>query len=187
MRKIIVATSNKGKLKEIKEIFSDYQVLSSKEAGYNVDVNENAKTFAGNALKKAKALAKASGEICIGDDSGIMIDAYNGWPGVRTARWMKGTDHERNLAIIENMRGIPKEERTVHWVTAIALVKDGKTFVETYVLDGKVAEETRGYNGFGFDEIFELEDGRTLAELSDKEKNAIGARKKALNKIKKYM
>ena len=184
--KIIVATGNKGKLKEIKEIFSEYEIISNKEAGININVNEDEKTFEGNALKKAKAIAEASKEICIGDDSGIMIDCFNGWPGVRTSRWMDGTDKEKNLAIIEKMQGIPKEQRTIHWVTAIAIVdKEGNSYTGIHSIDGIVALEPRGENGFGFDEIFELPNGKTLAELSDEEKNEIGARKKALEKVKK--
>ena len=184
--KIIVATGNKGKLKEIKEIFSEYEIISNKEAGFDIDIEEDAKTFEGNASKKAKSIAKVSGEICLGDDSGIMIDCFNGWPGVRTARWMDGTDKEKNLAIIEKMQGIPKEQRTIHWVTAIAIVdKEGNSHTGIHSVDGTVALEPRGENGFGFDEIFELPNGKTLAELSDEEKNEIGARKKALEKVKK--
>ena len=184
--KIIVATGNKGKLKEIKEIFSGYEIISNKEAGFNIDIEEDAETFEENALKKAKAIAEVSGEICLGDDSGIMIDYFKGWPGVRTARWMKGTDREKNLAIIEKMKKIPKEQRTVHWVTAIAVVdKDGNEYTGVHTVDGIVTLEPRGENGFGFDEIFELPNGKTLAELSDEEKNEIGARKKALEKVKK--
>ena len=184
--KIIVATGNKGKLKEIKEIFSEYEIISNKEAGFNIDIEEDAETFEENALKKAKAIAEVSGEICLGDDSGIMIDYFKGWPGVRTARWMNGTDREKNFAIIEKMQRIPKEQRTVHWVTAIAVVdKDGNEYTGVHTVDGIVTLEPRGENGFGFDEIFELPNGKTLAELSDEEKNEIGARKKALEKVKK--
>ena len=122
------------------------------------------------------------------DDTGIMIDYYKGWPSVHTDRWMKGTDREKNLAIIEKMQGIPKEDRGVHWVTAIAIADgNGKTYVATHSVEGTIATSIRGENGFGFDEIFELENGKTLAELSDKEKNEIGARKKALNKVKQYL
>ena len=182
--KIIVATGNKGKLKEIKEIFSEYEIISNKEAGFNIDIEEDAKTFEENALKKAKSIAKVSGEICLGDDSGIMIDYFNGWPGVRTARWMDGTDKEKNLAIIEKMQGIPKEQRTIHWVTAIAIVdKEGNSHTGIHSVDGTVALEPRGENGFGFDEIFELPNGKTLAELSDEEKNNLIVERKRKSEI----
>ena len=182
--KIIVATGNKGKLKEIKEIFSLFDVVSNKEAGFDIKVEEDADSFAGNAIKKAKAIAEASGEISLGDDSGIQIDYFNGWPGVKTARWMEGTDHEKNLAILEKMKDVPKEQRTAHVVTTIAVV-DGENhyFVGEHVLDGIIATEPRGENGFGFDEIFELPCGKTLAEISSEEKNEISPRKKALEKV----
>ena len=186
--KIIAATGNKGKLKEIKEIFSEDEIVSYKEAGFDVDIEEDAKTFEGNALKKAIAIAKVSGEMCLGDDSGIMIDCFSGWPGVKTARWMQGSDREKNLAIIERMKGIPRGRRIAHWVTAIAIVdKDGNKWATTYSVDGFISLQPRGKNGFGFDEIFELPNGKTLAELSDEEKNEIGARKKALEQVRKLI
>lgn len=186
--KIIVATGNKGKLREFKEFFPEYEVVSSKEAGFDFEIEEDAETFEGNALKKAETIAKVSGEICLGDDSGIMIDCFDGWPGVRTSRWMEGTNKDRNRAIIEKMQKIPKEKRTVHWVTAIAIAdKDGNEHVATHSVDGIIAFSPRGENGFGFDEIFELPNGKTLAELSDSEKGEIGARKKATEKVKKYL
>ena len=183
--KIVVATCNKGKLKEIKEIFSEYEIISNKEAGFNIDIDEDAETFEGNALKKATAIAEVSGEICLGDDSGIMIDCFDGWPGVKTARWMDGTDRDKNIKIIKKMKGVPRKQRTIHWVTAIAIVdKEGHSYVGKHSVDGIVATEPRGDNGFGFDEIFELPNGKTLAELSVEEKNEIGARKKALEKVR---
>jgi XTP/dITP diphosphohydrolase len=187
MKKIIVATGNQGKVKEIKEIFSDYEILSYKDLGVKIDVEEDADTFEGNALKKAKYGAEILGELCLADDSGIMIEYFDGWPGVRTARWMEGTDHERNLAIIEKMKGLSKEKRKVQFITAIAVADKTNSMVNTYTIDGYIAENPRGENGFGFDEIFELEDGRTLAELNSEEKNKISARKKALEKTKKNM
>lgn len=186
--RIIAATGNQGKLREIKEIFSEFDVVSNKEAGFNIKVEEDADSFAGNAIKKAKAIAEASGETSLGDDSGIQIDYFNGWPGVKTARWMEGTDHEKNLAILEKMKDVPKDQRTVHFVTTIAVVdKDGNCFVGEHILDGTIATEPRGENGFGFDEIFELPGGETLAELSSEEKNQISSRKGALEKVRRMM
>ena len=188
MKKIIAATGNKGKVKEIKEIFSEYEIVSLKEAGISVDVEEDADTFEGNAIKKAEAIAKASGAFCLADDSGIMIDSLNGFPGVKTARWLNGTDREKNLGIIEKLKGMPKEKRVVHCVCAIALAGPNfPTVVEKHVIDGYITEAPRGENGFGFDEIFELENGKTLAELTDEEKNEISARRKALDKAKKHL
>jgi XTP/dITP diphosphohydrolase len=184
---IIAATGNQGKVKEIKEIFSEFEVRSYKDVGFDIEVDEDAETFEGNALKKAKTGAEHLGKLCLADDSGIMIDYLDGFPGVRTVRWMKGTDRDRNMAILEKLKGVPKEKRTIHYITAIALATPDKSMVNSYILDGYVSEEPRGENGFGFDEIFELEDGRTLAELTPEEKNKISARKKALEITKQKM
>ena len=185
MEKLIIASGNKGKIKEVQEIFEEFEVIPMSSVGVNIDVEEDQETFAGNAIKKAETIAKAlNGEKCIADDSGIEIDALNGFPGVRTKRWFEGTDRERNLKLIEKMKGFPKENRKIKFVTAIALSNGQNTICELGVIEGYVAEEVRGENGFGFDEIFELEDGRTLAELSQVEKNSISARKIALEKIK---
>lgn len=118
------------------------------------------------------------------DDSGIEIDYLNGFPGVETKRWMEGTDRERNLAIIEKLKGVPKEKRKIRFITAIAVVNKDVIICEIGEIEGFVAENCRGENGFGFDEIFELANGKTLAELSSEEKNKISARKIALEKIK---
>ncbi len=185
MEKLIIASGNKGKIKEAQEIFEEFEVIPMSSVGVDIDVKEDQETFVGNAIKKAETIAKAlNGEKCIADDSGIEIDALNGFPGVRTKRWFEGTDRERNLKLIEKMKGFPKENRKIKFVTAIALSNGQNTICELGVIEGYVAEEVRGENGFGFDEIFELEDGRTLAELSQVEKNSISARKIALEKIK---
>ena len=185
MEKLIIASGNKGKIKEAQEIFEEFEVIPMSSVGVNIDVEEDQETFAGNAIKKAETIAKAlNGEKCIADDSGIEIEALDGFPGVRTKRWFEGTDRERNLKLIEKMKGFSKENRKIKFVTAIALSNGQNTICELGVIEGYVAEEVRGENGFGFDEIFELEDGRTLAELSQEDKNSISARKIALEKIK---
>ena len=185
MEKLIIASGNKGKIKEAQEIFEEFEVIPMSSVGVNIDVEEDQETFVGNAIKKAETIAKAlNGEKCIADDSGIEIEALDGFPGVRTKRWFEGTDRERNLKLIEKMKGFSKENRKIKFVTAIALSNGQNTICELGVIEGYVAEEVRGENGFGFDEIFELEDGRTLAELSQEEKNSISARKIALEKIK---
>ena len=122
--------------------------------------------------------------MCLADDSGIEIEYLDGFPGVYTKRWHKGTDRERNEAIIEKLKGVPHEKRKIKFTTAMALSDGKKTITAVAYICGFVAEYPRGKNGFGFDEIFELEDGRTLAELSSEEKNEISARKKSLEIIK---
>ena len=123
--------------------------------------------------------------MCIADDSGIEIEYLNGFPGVSTKRWHKGSDREKNIALIEKLNGVPKEKRKINFVTAIALSDGIKTICKKGIISGYVSDSIRGENGFGFDEIFELENGKTLAELSCEEKNKISARKIALEKIRK--
>ena len=141
-----------------------------------------------NAIQKAETIAKElNGRLCIADDSGIEIEYLDGFPGVFTKRWHKGTDRERNLALIEKLKGVPKEKRKISFTTAIALSNGEKTVCEIGKIDGFVTEEVRGENGFGFDEIFELESGKTLAEISQEEKNQISARKIALEGLRKKL
>ncbi len=184
MKEIVIASGNKGKIKEAQEILKEYKIISIEEIGVNVDVEEDQKTFEENATKKAETIAKElGGKMCLADDSGIEIEYLDGFPGVFTKRWHSGTDRERNLALIEKLQGVPREKRKIVFTTAIALSDGEKTICETGKIEGYVTEEPRGENGFGFDEIFELENGKTLAEISSEEKNKISARKIALEKI----
>ena len=185
---IIIASGNKGKIKEVQEILNDYNIISMKDYDLQIEVEEDQETFEGNAIKKAKTIAKIlEGRKCIADDSGIEIEYLNGFPGVETKRWLDGTDRERNLQILKKLEGVPKEKRNIKFVSAIA-ISDGKNTVSAVAeLEGKVANQARGKNGFGFDEIFELEDARTLAELSKEEKNRISARRKALEILKEKL
>ncbi len=185
MKEIVIASGNKGKIKEAQEILKGFKIIPMEEIGIEVDVEEDQKTFEGNAIKKAVEISKKlGGKMCIADDSGIQIEYLDGFPGVFTKRWHKGTERERNLAIIEKLKGIPKEKRQIKFVTAIALSNGKETICEVGNIKGFVAEMPRGENGFGFDEIFELENGKTLAELTQEEKNKISARKIALEGVK---
>lgn len=187
-QEIVIASNNEGKIKEVQEILSDYKIISMKETGIEIEVNENQKTFEKNAIKKAEIISnELDGKMCLADDSGIEIEYLNGFPGVYTKRWHDGTDRERNLAILEKLKDVPKEKRKIKFVTAIALAGVFNTIVAQGLIEGYVAENVRGENGFGFDEIFELEDGRTLAELSNEEKNKISARRIALENLKNKM
>lgn len=190
---IVVASSNKGKIKEIKEIFKDYDVLSLKEMedklNKKIVVNEDQDTFIDNALEKVRDLYNQVGEnyICIADDSGISIDYLDGFPGVFTARWMDADDHTKNLELIKKLDGVNKEKRSCHYTTVIAL--KSKNYEETFLstLDGVISDSTRGKNGFGFDEIFELDNGLTLAEISMEDKLKISPRKKSLKKLESFI
>lgn len=182
---LVIASNNDGKIKEVQEILNEYEIISMKEIGIKIDVEENQNTFEENAIKKAETIAKKlKGKKCLADDSGIEIEYLNGFPGVYTKRWHEGTDRQRNLAIIEKLKNVPKEKRKIRFVTAIAISDGTNTISEQGNINGYVAENIRGENGFGFDEIFELENGKTLAQLSQEEKNKISARKIALEKLR---
>ena len=182
---IIMASSNKGKIKEAQEILKEYKIISMKEFGIEIDVEEDKNTFEGNAIKKAEIIAKElNGKMCIADDSGIEIEFLDGFPGVFTKRWHTGTDRERNLAIIEKLKNVPKDKRKIKFITALAISDGTNTISAVEYIEGYVSENVRGENGFGFDEIFELNNGKTLAELSQEEKNELSARRKALETLK---
>jgi len=141
MKEIIIASGNKGKIRETQEILNEYKVISMNELGIDINVEEDQNTFEGNAIKKAETIAKKiGGKMCIADDSGIEIEFLDGFPGVLTKRWHSGTDRERNLAIIEKLKGIPKEKRKITFTTAIALSNGETTICEKGIIDGFVAE-----------------------------------------------
>lgn len=187
MEKILVATTNKGKLREIKEILIDYEIVSLEDINCKINVIEDGKTFKENALKKAREISKATNMNCIADDSGLCIDEFDGWPGVITDRFLgeDATWKEKNEYILNKMRDLPKEKRVARHCVSIAYVElAGKEIVVQAENIGFIANAPRGENGFGFDVIFELEDGRTQAELSADEKNTISSRRKALEELK---
>ena len=166
MKRIIMASGNKGKIVEAKQILEDYEIIPMKELGINIEVEEDQETSLGNAIKKAEEIAKIiNGQIVIADDSGIEIEYLGGFPGVRTKRWHPGTDREKNLAILEKLEGVPKEKRKVKYSTAMAASNGKKTVTAIGSIEGYIAEDIRGENGFGFDEIFELENGKALEQL----------------------
>lgn len=188
MKELILASENKNKIKEAQEIFTEYKIIPISEFKIKFDVEEDGETFKQNAEKKAKTVAEQlNGKVCIADDSGIEIEYLNGFPGVHTKRWMEGTDRQRNLSILDKLQGVPKDKRKITFTTAIALTNGKDLITAEGKIIGYVSEEIRGENGFGFDEIFELENGKTLAELTSKEKNQISARKKALELLKKEL
>ena len=187
MKEIVIASNNSGKIKEVQEIFgNDFKIISMKDAGIEIDVEEDKNTFQGNAIKKAETIAKklGDGRWVLSDDSGIEIEALDNFPGIYTKRWFDGTDRQRNLALINKVNDEAKNDRKINFVTAIAVSNGKENFYELGIITGNVTLEPRGENGFGFDEIFELENGKTLAELTNDEKNEISARKIALEKIK---
>lgn len=184
MDKIVMASNNKGKIREAQEILKQYEIVPISSLDINIDVQEDKLTFVENAIKKATEISNMfSGIMCMADDSGIEIEYLDGFPGVQTKRWFDGTDRERNLAIIQKLNNVPIENRKVKFTTAIAISYEKKVITAVYSMEGYISTEPKGDNGFGFDEIFELKDGRTLAQLSNEEKNKISCRRKALEKI----
>ncbi len=183
MKKIIFATGNQDKMREIREILADMdvEVVSMKEAGIHADIVEDGSTFEENAVIKAKT-------ICELTDSGLEIDYLNKEPGIYSARYM-GEDtsyHIKNASLIERLNGVPDEKRTARFVCAVAAAfPDGSVKTVRGTMEGRIGYEEKGENGFGYDPIFYLpEYGCTSAELSGKEKNKISHRGKALRAIK---
>ena len=190
MKKIVFATGNKDKMREIREIMADCEVeiFSMKEAGIDVDIVENGTTFEENALIKAKAIAEHTDAIVLADDSGLEIDALNKEPGIYSARYM-GEDTSytvKNRNLIERLEGVPKEQRTARFVCAIAAVlPGGKELVTRQTMEGYIGYAPEGENGFGYDPIFFLEEyGCSSAALSREQKNAISHRGKALRAMR---
>ncbi len=186
--KIIVATKNQGKMREIKAILSDekYEILSMSDLGIDVEVEENADTFAGNATKKAVEIMKLCNEITLADDSGLVVEALDGAPGVYSARYAgeHGDDLQNNLLLLKNMES--ETNRNAKFVCAMALAfPDGKIINVEGEFHGLIDYEMKGTGGFGYDVLFYLpEYGMTSAEISSDEKNKISHRSKALQLIK---
>lgn len=190
MKKLIFATGNENKMKEIRMILGDldYEILSMKEAGIDADIVEDGKTFEENAIIKATAISKLSGCLVLADDSGLEVDYMDKMPGIYSARWMgEDTSYRiKNKAIIDKLEGVPDEKRTARFVCAIAAAfPDGRVVTKRGTIEGIIGYEERGENGFGYDPIFFLpEYGKTTAELSPEEKNKISHRGRALELIK---
>lgn len=200
--RIIFATGNAGKMREIREILADMdmEVLSMKEAGVEADIVEDGTTFEENAVIKAKAAAYMleehsgngqGGAIVMADDSGLEIDALNKEPGIYSARYL-GEDtpysvKSRNL--IERLEGVPDEKRTARFVCAIAAAMPNGEVITTYgTIEGRIDYEEKGDNGFGYDPIFYVpECGCTTAQLTEDEKNRISHRGRALEAMKEEL
>lgn len=192
-KKIIFATGNAGKVKEIRMIMEDtgMEVLSMKEAGIVVDIEENGSTYEENALLKAREVAAFTDAIVMADDSGLEIDYLNKEPGVYSARYL-GEDtsyHIKNKNLIERLNGVPDEQRTARFVCAIAAVlPDGRELTTRATIEGRIGYEEKGEHGFGYDPIFYVPQfGKTTAELTEEEKNQVSHRGKALQLMKEEL
>ena len=197
MKKIIFATSNEGKMREIREIMRDMDIelLSLKDAGLNPDIEENGKSFEENAIIKAMQVMELTGEIVLADDSGLEVDYLGKGPGVYSARFLgEDTSYDiKNQYIIDKLADAKGEERSARFVCVIACAfPDGTIITSKGTIEGYIAEQISGSNGFGYDPIFYVpEYNCTTAEMSPELKNEISHRGKALRdmktKLKNYL
>ena len=194
MKRIIFATGNEGKMKEVRMILGDMglPVLSMKEAGIYADIEENGKTFQENAVIKAMTVHNLSkDDLVLADDSGLEIDFLDGAPGVYSARYLgENTSYDiKNTAILDQLKDVPQEKRTARFVCAIAAVLPGGEVLTTNgAMEGIIGYEIAGGNGFGYDPIFFLPQyGCTSAQISPEQKNELSPRGKALRLMKERL
>ena len=185
--KIIIATKNQGKLREFKRLLEPlgYDVKSQQEAGADIDVEETANTFSGNAKLKAQAIYSCTQTACIADDSGLSVDALGGEPGVFSARYAgeHGDDNKNIQKLLKNLEDIPSEKRSAHFECAICMItENGEEIAVTGRCEGEIGFALKGDGGFGYDPIFMVGD-KSFAELSAEQKDKISHRGKALNKL----
>ena len=192
-RRIVFATGNAGKIKEIRMIMEDtgMEVVSMKDAGIRVDIEENGQSYKENALIKARAVAAFTKDIVMADDSGLEIDHLNKEPGIYSARYLgEDTPYSvKNANLINRLEGVPDEERTARFVCAIAAVMpDGRELTTRATIEGRIGYEEKGANGFGYDPIFYVPRfDKTTAELTEEEKNQVSHRGKALQLMKEEL
>lgn len=192
MKTVVIASNNAHKIDEIRAAldFEGWEFASLKEAGVASDPEENAETFEGNARIKARAAHEVSGRAVLADDSGLEVDALQGEPGVRSARYagVHGDDAANNRKLLEKLAGIPDAERTARFVCALVFVDEGGTELTARgTVEGRIGYEEKGTEGFGYDPLFLPDDfggSRTFAEVSQSEKTAISHRGRALNDLK---
>lgn len=194
IRKIILSSGNKHKIKEIKNILNDmpFDIVSKDDMGFSdLDVVEDGETLEENAFKKAVELSKLTNGIIIADDTGLYVDALDGQPGVYSARY--AGEHvsyvDNNELLLKNLKNIPIEKRTAFFKTVVAVVlENGERLMTEGICKGKIALEPRGENGFGYDPLFVVEGtDRTFSEMTDEEKNEISHRAKALLNLKEKL
>lgn len=185
MKRLLVGTGNQHKLKEIQAILETYTIITLADIGLELDVEETGSTFEENAAMKASAYAKASGLVTLADDSGLKVNALNGAPGIHSHRYAPqpgATDADRRRFLLENLTGKPRPwSACFYCAVAIAFPGEDKILYSHGVCEGEIIPEERGTNGFGYDPIFFIpEYGRTMAEISEAEKNRISHRGRAI-------
>lgn len=187
--KLVFATNNQHKLDEVRDIIGNsFEILSLNDIDCHDDIPETADTFEGNALIKARHIYDKYGMNCFADDSGLEVKSLDGAPGVHSARYATdGHDHDANInKLLRELIG--KDSREAQFRTVVALILDGKEFFFDGTIKGTITNERHGSNGFGYDPVFMPEGyGKTFAEMTDKEKNAISHRAIAVNKLNKFL
>jgi len=187
---VVIATRNAGKLREIKEILAplNLKILSLKDFSGISEITEDGSSFAQNAAKKAREVARQTGRLAIADDSGLAVDALRGRPGIFSSRYAgeKSTDEEKYQKLLEEMRGIPEQKRHAAFICAIAIATpQGRVELLEGKCGGQIALAPRGEHGFGYDPVFFLPElGKTMAELDPEVKNRVSHRARALEKLK---
>jgi XTP/dITP diphosphohydrolase len=185
-RTVVIASTNQGKIAEVREILAclPVQLLTGDDVGAWPEVEETGDTYLANALLKARAVAAFTGQAALADDSGIEVDALDGAPGVRSARFAApvATDEANNALLVASLEGVPAERRTARYrCVAVLVTPDGEEFAAIGSCEGRIGFEPRGSGGFGYDPWFVPQgESRTMAELSAEEKHAISHRGKAL-------
>lgn len=194
VKRLVLATTNKGKIAELRELLADFGVeaISAAEAGFLEEVDETGRTFAENALLKAQAVAKALGGYALADDSGLEVDALGGAPGVHSARFAepsrgKTRDEANNEKLLAALVGVPAERRTARFRCVLAVASPtGDVLIAEGAWEGRIAEIPAGEHGFGYDPLFfDAELGLTAAQLDKAQKNARSHRGKALAELKR--
>ena len=189
--KLAVATRNQHKLDEIRAILagSPYEILSLADFPETPEVEEDGDTFEANALKKAREISEFTGCLCLADDSGLVVDALNGEPGVHSKRFGGPTDADRNAKLLKLLDGVPANQRTARFVCVAALVwPDGHHELLRGTCEGHIGFELRGETGFGYDPLFVVPQyGRTYAELGPDMKNEISHRAKAFQQVRERL
>lgn len=184
-QKLVIASNNKHKIEEIKAIIGNrFELLSMNDIGFYDDIVEDADTFVGNALIKARTIYNKYKINCLADDSGLVVESLNNEPGVYSARYAgEPTNHENNIQkVLEKLKGV--ENRNAKFVSIIAVIVDGEEFIFEGKVEGIIREEKKGSKGFGYDPIFEPKGYNiTFAEMLEDEKNAISHRARALAKM----
>ncbi|MFZ5814279.1 MAG: RdgB/HAM1 family non-canonical purine NTP pyrophosphatase [Bacillota bacterium] len=180
-RRLVLASRNPGKIRELQALLAEREIEVVGLDPSVPDVEETGSSFEENALLKARAACAATGLPALGEDSGLAVDALGGEPGIHSARWVAGSDADRMYALLERMAHLPDDQRSGRYVSVIAIVTpDGREELFRGELEGRIARAPRGSGGFGYDPVFELPEGRTTAEISMEEKNAISHRARAL-------